>query len=116
MHDYTLETGLIGNQCKFYCRSSKGLEIGFDLGSSTFQKGWQGEAVSQIGNVFVQRETRTIGGQFKENMIWFAKVEALEIIAVDFSAVRYPQIFQSARPGVIGLLIRNSECDMMNAA
>jgi hypothetical protein len=50
------------------------LEVGFDLGSSSFQERRQNEAVSEVGKLFVDRESGTIGGQFKEDLIWFAEV------------------------------------------
>ena len=92
------------------------LEIGFNLSSSAFQKGRQGQLFAEIGGFLVDRESGTIGGQFKENLIRFAKIKALEVEAIDFSAVGDPEISQPPRPGMICLLISDAKCKVMNAA
>jgi signal transduction histidine kinase len=78
------EPGALGSHS---VRLSERLEIRFDLGSSWFQKGWQGEGVSEILNLFVDGKSGAVGSQFKKNLIRFPEVKALEIVAIDFSAV-----------------------------
>jgi hypothetical protein len=50
------------------------LEVGFNFGSSSFQERRQDEAVSEVGHLFVDRESGTIRGQFKQDLIWFTEV------------------------------------------
>src|ERR1700722_10842839 len=71
----------------------KRLEIGFYLGSATFQEGWQGQFVPELGNVFVDCESRAIGSEFKQDLARFAEVETLKIVAIDFAAIRDAEIF-----------------------
>jgi hypothetical protein len=82
---------------------SKRLQFGFYIGPPTFEKWRQRETVSKLGRVFIDRESRTIGGQFKQNLIWLAEINALEVIAVDLSAVRDPQIPEAVYPPVQSL-------------
>ena len=95
---------------------SERLQVGFNLGSTSFEKWWQGEPISEIQNFFVDRESGAVGGQFKENLIGFAEIETLEIVAINFSAIGYAEVPEPADPGAIVLLIWNTERDMVNTA
>ena len=65
----------------------KRLEIGFYLGSATFQEGWQGQFVPEFGNVFVDCESRTVRREFEKDLARFAEIETLEIVTIDFAAI-----------------------------
>jgi hypothetical protein len=65
----------------------KRLEIGFYLGSATFQEGWQGQFVPEIGNVFVDCESRTVRCELEKDLARFAEIETLEIVTIDFAAI-----------------------------
>src|SRR5271167_681410 len=90
-------------------------EVGFNLGPPPFQERRQRKVFAKIRNIFVDCESRAIGRKFKENVIWFAEVQAPEIIAVNLSAVRNARISQSAGPGMMSFLIGDPEGDVVNA-
>src|SRR5260370_30392496 len=90
-------------------------EVGFDLGPSPFQERRKRKGFAKIRNFFVDCESRAVGRKFEEDVVWFAKVQAPEIIAVNLSAVRNTKISQSARPGMMSFLIGDSERDVVNA-
>ena len=100
----------------FFLLKLKWLEIGFDLSSSTFQEGWQGEFVPEIGNVFVDCESRAIGREFEKDLARFTEVETLEIVAINFAAIWDAEIPESPDPGGVVLFIWNPERDMVNTA
>src|SRR5208283_2395268 len=51
-------------------------EVGFNLGPPPFQERRQRKVFAKIRNIFVDCESRAIGRKFKENVIWFAEVQA----------------------------------------
>ena len=67
-------------------------EVRFDLGPSSFQERRQHKVLAKTRNIFIDCESRTVSCKLKEDLIWFAEVQAPKIIAINFSAVRNAKI------------------------
>ncbi len=92
------------------------LQVGNNLFALWLEKGRESDLFAQRFHVLVDSETRAIGGDFKEDAVGFAEVEATEIVTIYLAAISDTELVQVLFPFKILRGIGSAEGNVMHSA
>src|SRR6516225_7003395 len=88
----------------------------FDLGAAILEEGRQRQALAELVERLVGSETGPIGGDLEEDAVRLAKIETLKVEPIYLAAVGDAHFAKPPRPGVVFLLVRRAEGDVVDGA
>src|SRR5580700_9056207 len=90
------------------------LQPRLDRGPPPLQERRKRELLAEAVHRLVRRETRAVGGDFEQDAVGFAEIQAAEIEAVDLAGVADAQFVEPLCPAVVLRLVRRTERDVMH--